>query len=104
MLCINLRERYGHRYAIGVDESGRASDPWYLRLEGRSGHIYPVGPHELGAATNGPRVVAKLAAIPGVEISQDGDDGANALFAEELLSKVARVLRLRSARSRGGAR
>lgn len=102
MNCIDLKDKYGHKYRVEHDESYRAErgrDPWLLIIPCRHGHIYPYGGDLLGAATNcrGP-VANRLKALPGVQVVQDGDDGINVTFRLEQFDVVAAVLKPRRRR------
>ncbi len=105
--CLNLREIAGRTYRVAKEESYYAQygpraiveDPWLLILPGTNGHVYPWNASKLAATTNKRgRVSAALAALPGVEVWQDGDDGITILFSPDLLPQVAALLRLRRRR------
>ncbi len=99
--CINLRERYGRSYKVGYEESyyaqygprARVEDPWLQIIPCRAGHIFPHGGTKLAAVTNklGP-TARKLAAIPGVTLWQDGDDGVTVLFDVADFDRVAAII------------
>lgn len=100
---INLQSEFGGRWQIAVDESAgsHGNDPWCQVVVCRHGLIYPVGPSLLGAATDRPgEVVHQLRQIDGVEVVQDGDDGANVVFHRAQLRYVERVMRPRRVRKR----
>jgi hypothetical protein len=104
--CIDLKVRFGDRFRVIHEESyladhgerGRACDPWLQLIPCRNGHIYPHGAL-LGASTNnrGPTARA-LAALPGVRVVQDGDDGINAVFPIAEFEAVAAILKPRRRR------
>ena len=105
--CIDLRERFGRRYRVAFEESyyaehgapAHVDDPWLQVIPGRRGHVYPWGGERLAASTNtSGRTAARLKALPGVEVCQDGSDGATVLFTVELLDQVADLLVLRRRR------
>ena len=99
--CIDLKEHFGDLYRVVYEESyqaerghnGRAHDPWLLTIPCRHGHIYPHGGTQLGASTNtlGP-IANRLAALPGVRVVQDGDDGVNIVFDVGDFDQVAAVM------------
>lgn len=105
--CIDLKERFGHKYKIGKDPAYAAEygpnawthDPWLLTLECRNGHIYPHGGDYLAAATRGRGTVATaLAKLPCVEVVQDGADGINAKFHVKDFAAVADLMKPRRKR------
>jgi hypothetical protein len=107
MDCVNVRERFGQRYRVEYEESYYAERPEYRSAEEvwlqiipcQRGHIYPHGGKMLAAATNGPGpIVKKLLAVPGAQMWQDGDDGANILFPVEQFEDVAKLMRARRRR------
>ena len=98
---INLKAEFGNRWQIGLDEAarGRWADPWNYTIRCKHGHLYPVDGDRIGAATDrAGAIVRKLRAIDGVEVFQDGEDGANAVFNRAKLRFIARVMKPRSAR------
>ena len=98
---INLKAEFGNKWQIGLDEAanGRWADPWNYIVRCRYGHLYPVDGDRIGAATNRAGVIVrKLAAIEGVDIFQDGEDGANVVFHRANLRFIARVMKPRSVR------
>jgi hypothetical protein len=106
-VCIDLRALFGDRFKVvrgELHDSPRGSAPdrddlWLLIILCRRGHIYVHSSSRLGVATGyrGPSAAA-LAAIPGVEVLQDGDDGINAAFRIELFDQVAAIVRPRRRR------
>jgi len=105
--CIDLKEHFGNRYKVTHEESyqaesgesGRLHDPWLLKIPCTNGHIYPHGSDFLAASTNHRRRVAKrLAALPGVEVRQDGDDGINVVFHVDDFEEVAAIMHPRRKR------
>ena len=105
--CIDLAASFGHKYRIGRDPAYAAEygqravhDPWLLTIPCRRGEIYPHGGAVLAVGTRARgRICLALSAIPGVVVSQDGDDGINATFHVSLLPKVAAVIRPKSKRT-----
>jgi len=98
---IDLKAEFGGKWQIGLDEAagGRWADPWNYIVRCRHGHLYPVDGDRIGAATDrAGAIVRKLRAIDGVEVFQDGEDGANAVFHRAKLRFIARVMKPRSAR------
>jgi hypothetical protein len=101
--CINLKKRFGKKYRIVWDESRqkREDDPWFMQIPCLRGHIYPHGGDRLGFASNsrGPSLNV-LKAIPGVEVEQDGTDGANLSFPVDIFDQIAKLVRPRQKRQR----
>lgn len=90
---MNLKTLFGRRHRVLTDEVGDQI------LLCRYGHIYVHGPEKLGVATNGRRIGLKLAAIPGVEVWQDGDDdGMNLIFPVTAFDAVAMIIQPRRRR------
>jgi len=102
MRCINLRERFGRRYRIAIEEGHRRRnpDPWSLLIVCRYGEIYPFGGDRLAASVAGHRgVAARLRRLLHVKIEQDGDYGElTASFDARHFSEVARIMRPRRRR------
>lgn len=101
MNCINLKAEFGGKWQIGLDEAarGRWADPWNYVVRCRYGHLYPVDGDRIGAATDrAGAIVRKLRTIDGVDVFQDGEDGANVVFHRAKLRYIARVMRPRSVR------
>ena len=83
MTCINLLETFGGRYVITFDEAysprnvPRAKlDPWMMTIsgQGKGVTIYPQGGTMLAIEVNRrPSIVAKLSALEGLKLRQDGD-------------------------------
>ncbi len=99
---IDLKAEFGSKWQIGLDEAanGRWADPWNYVIRCRHGHLYPVDGDRIGAATDRPgAIVRKLRAIDGVDIFQDGEDGANVVFHRAKLRFIARVMKPRSVRT-----
>lgn len=101
MTPIDLKAEFGGKWQIGLDEAarGRWADPWNYIVLCRHGHLYPAGGDRIGAATDrAGAIVRKLRAIEGVEIFQDGEDGANAVFDRAKLRFIQRVMKPRTVR------
>jgi hypothetical protein len=106
-VCINLRERYGHKYRVNYEESyyaqygphARVEDPWLQIIPGARGHVFPWDETRLAASTNTSGSIAtKLKALPYTEVRQDGADGVNVIFPADRLDEVAAMLQLRRRR------
>jgi hypothetical protein len=94
--CINLRDEYGDRFRIGLDEAagGRSGNPWNFQILCRFGHICPWGGDLLAASTKGSGSVAnRLKKLAGVEVIHDGDDGATVVFPQALFKKIAALMK-----------
>ncbi len=101
MTCINLRERFGDRYKIGHDEAAvtyaEQRDPWMQTLPcARAGlTVYPAGGEDLALECDTrPGIARRVAAIPGVRISQDGGWGGEMTFRFDvaLFDQVAAIV------------
>jgi hypothetical protein len=101
MTPIDLKAEFGGKWQIGLDEAarGRWADPWNYIVPCRHGHLYPVDGDRIGAATNrAGAIVRKLRGIDGVDVFQDGEDGANVVFHRAKLRFIARVMKPRTSR------
>ena len=105
--CVNLKDMFGDRYKIGVDESydaerpefRRQEEPWLTHVVCQHGHIGVWGDDQLVACTKNAGPVAKrLIALPFTEVAQDGTDGANVVFDLEHFEEVAEIMRPRKRR------
>lgn len=106
MTPIDLKAEFGGKWQIGLDEAarGRWADPWNYIVRCKHGHLYPVDGDRIGAATNrAGAIVRKLRAIDGVEVFQDGEDGANAVFDRAKLRFIQRVMKPRPVRQLSAA-
>jgi hypothetical protein len=106
MKPIDLKAEFGGKWQIGLDEAarGRWADPWNYIVPCRHGHLYPVDGDRIGAATNrAGAIVRKLRAIDGVDVFQDGEDGANVVFHRAKVRFIARVMKPRTARQLSSA-
>src|SRR6476660_4953227 len=102
LTCIDLDAIFDGRFRVTYEESyyeergegGRLKDPWLRMIPCRHGIIYPNGGDYLGASTTlrGP-IAGRLAALPCVRVSQDGDDGVNAIFHVDDFETVAAVMK-----------
>jgi hypothetical protein len=80
--CVNLLEAFGKDYKVTFDPAydrrlvpRRCLGPWMMQLpcRGKGVCIYPHGGDRLAVEVDGrPGLAKKLAAIPGVELWQDG--------------------------------
>ena len=94
--CINLAERYGHRYRIVYEEQVAewpvAERSWLARIACRYGHVGVQGGEFLHAFTDRARIGAKLRALPFVERAQ-GDAEVRIVFHVAHLAEVLAILR-----------
>ncbi len=91
---MNLKARYGRTYRIAGEEGSKPRDPAGFIIPCRRGHPIDVhGWNLLGVATNGRGLVKRLLAVPGLKVTQDGDDGINAKFPPESFAAVAAIVR-----------
>jgi hypothetical protein len=102
--CLNLRERFGERFKVTMEESfhaerDRGDVPALQIIQGRRGHVYPWDGTRLAANTSKAGGTAKrLKALPWVEVYTDGSDGVTVLFPVDRLDEVADLLLLRRRR------
>src|SRR5205085_98126 len=95
----NLLSAYGTRFRITFDEAYSARnrprshlDPWMMEIPCRFGTIYPYGGAKLAVEMRcGPKST-QLAALPGVQLSQDGDRELTFLFDAVDFSKVSAIV------------
>jgi hypothetical protein len=87
---IGFTEEHRQRFRVSIEEGGQRSDPYAFVIEGSRGQIFVYGEGRFGVATIGNRL--KLRAQPWLTITQDGDDGFNAVFPAERLNSVARLI------------
>jgi len=103
-MLINLREAYGKQFRIDYDRYIDGSpinraDPWTMQLKSAIGHVYVHSESHLGFATDRNR--PSLRKIPELQLVQDGNDGQNYIFRQELLPGLAKKLKLRTRRQVG---
>jgi hypothetical protein len=100
--CPNLKELFGDRYRIKVEESHGAErgteikrnvDPWLLIIPCQNGHICPWDEDLLAACTSHRRFVVRDLVAVGCTVVQDGDDGVNATFPVEAFDEVAEIMK-----------
>ena len=106
--CTNLREVFGAKYRITFDPAysprnvPRAKlDPWMMQIRcaGRGVIIYPHSGTILAIEVDRrPSIAAKLAAMEGVKLRQDGDTEKTFLFDARLFDQVAQVVKPRKRR------
>ena len=83
--CPNLKELFGDRFRVVVEESYYADtgnekrvavDPWLLLIPGKHGHCFPWSETRLAVSVDGHTGIAKrIARLPCVQVEQDGDFG-----------------------------
>src|SRR5262249_32920072 len=103
MTCINLLTLFGDGYRITFDEAYNPRnvprvklDPWMMQIpcQGRGVTIYPHGGTTLAVEVDRrPSIAAKLAALEGLKLHQDGDTEMTLLFDVGLFEKVAEIVR-----------
>jgi hypothetical protein len=106
MRCINLLERWGRSYRIAFDASYDPKgvrrdklDPWYMTIPCRYGTVYPVGGDRLAVEVDyRPHIAKRLAALPGVVLSQNGDMEKTFSFPVAMFEAVAAIVRPRRRR------
>jgi len=108
MTCINLLDLLGDNYRITFDSAYSARgvprnklDPWMMQIpgQGRGVTIYPYGADMLAVEVDRrPSIVAKLKAIEGLKLHQDGDIEKTFLFDVALFEQVAEVVKPRRKR------
>lgn len=102
-VCVNLADRYGAVYRITYDPAYDPAhvphdkrDPRYMQMPCDRGTIYPHGGEMLAVEVDyRPKVAAKVAALPGVVVHQDGDHEKTFLFDVSLFAQVAALVRPR---------
>ena len=78
--------------------------PWSYTVRCKYEHLYPVEVDHPGAATDrSGLIVRELRATDGVDIFQDGEDGANVVFHLAKLRFIARVMKPKSIRKLSSA-
>lgn len=90
---MNLKSGYGQTYRIAREEGSEPRDPAGFIMPCRRGHIYVHGRELLGAFIGRGPTARKLAALPGVKLHTDGDDGITITFAPERFAAVATLIR-----------
>jgi hypothetical protein len=97
----NLKKLYGKKYRIDYERKVDGTpinrqDPFTMQLRSTIGHVYVHSETHLGFATD--RNCPSLRKVPELELIQDGADGQNFIFKQELLPSLARKLKLRTRR------
>ena len=105
---INLRESFGGEYRITFDEAYEPAhvpiekrDPWMMQIPcaGRGITIYPYGSTVLAIEVDRrPSIAAKLTALNGLRLHQDGDVERTYLFDLSLFDQVAEIVKPRKRR------
>ena len=94
--CINLSERFGHRFRITFEEQVAewpvAERPWLARIACKYGHVGVQGGDRLHAFTDRPRLGAQLRALPFIERAQ-GDVEVRVVFDASHLAAVLAILK-----------
>ena len=101
MKCVNLQKRFGREFRIEYEESYYAErtkktleDPWLMIMLCQHGHICPWGDNLLAACTDKNGSVAnRLRKHPLITITQDADDGVNALFDVKHFDEIAAIMK-----------
>ncbi len=105
--CMDLRQLFGDKYRLAVEESYYAErpqfrkqeEPWLTFIVCRYGQIGVWGGNLLVASTRGLGSVAiRLKALPFAQVVQDGSDGVNVTFALEHFDAVAEIMKPRKRR------
>lgn len=105
--CVNLKELFGDRFKLDVDESyyaersefRREEEPWLTHIICLHGTIGVWGDNLLVASTSSTGPVAKrLKALPFIQVAQDASDGVNVVFPVQHFEEVAEIMRLRKRR------
>ena len=99
--CVILAERFGDCFKIDFDPAynpkGRRRknlDQWYMLIPCKCGHIYPHGGQMLAFASDSRGALAKRLIRSGlVKVTQDGDDGINAIFHVDDFDAVAAIVK-----------
>ena len=104
---MDLKELFGDRFRLEVEESyyaerpefRREEEPWLTQIVCQYGHIGVWGGNLLVASTNKAGTVARrLKALPFVQVAQDGGDGVNVTFDLEHFEAVAEIMKPRKRR------
>jgi len=78
---INLKDQYGDRFKIDIDESAfckkeSPKNPWYFKIMCKYGDIYPVSDKKLGFHCTGEKIRGRLHKDhPEIEAQNWSDDG-----------------------------
>jgi hypothetical protein len=105
--CVDLREQFGDRFQITMEESyhaqygenARTGDFWYMTIRCQHGEIIPWGDDYLAACTDRRGAIAKkLGQLPCTTVVQDGSDGTSVLFHVRDFEPVAELMKPRRRR------
>jgi hypothetical protein len=107
MAMINLKESYGKRYKVFMDEAWECEKnrqeedkPWYYELRGKYGFIYPYGDTTLGVMVTSEIIKGRLKRdFKGrVNIFWDGDGEGVFLFNPTIIHEIAAMIKVRRKR------
>jgi len=105
VIPINLKEEYGDRFKIDIDESAfckkeSPKNPWYFKIMCKYGDIYPVSDKKLGFHCTGERIRGRLQKDhPEIEARNWSDDGeAIFIFDQEQFDIIAEYAKPRRRR------
>jgi hypothetical protein len=94
--CVNLQEHFGADYKITWDPAHlprESPDPWLMQIPARYGAIFPHGGELLAVEIDGhARVAARVRALLGVTIHQNGDSEWTFLFNVDQFDAVAAIV------------
>jgi hypothetical protein len=106
--CIDLKQQFGKRYKIGVEESVECpsynTDPWYWEILCRIGpkkwksRIYSYGGEYLAVMVTSNVIANRMRSWPELEVVQDADDAVVFKFHADHLDEVARAVGARTRR------
>jgi len=97
--CINLLETFGSEYKISFDEAydprrRQNLDPWMMTIPCRYGCIYPDGGQYLRVDIDyHNKIAARVAALPGCTLVQDGDDEKTVRFHVDQFEAVTKLVK-----------
>lgn len=98
MTCINLREQFGKKYRITLDEAAftksEKADPWMQQIPCRGDGItiYPFGGDFLAVEVNDRGLLAVKLKNLGVKQTQDGDTEKTFIFPVSQFKQVAKIV------------
>jgi len=101
---LNLKDLYGERYKITLDESAFCEkeskrDLWYFQIPCKYGHIYSISDMYLGFWCDSGVIKARMVReAPEIELVQDSDDEGVFRFTPEQFEIVAKYARPRRRR------
>ena len=107
--CVNLKERFGDRFKVELEEAHRAETvdrpteaPWLMVIPCDHGHIYPHGDSILSAYSDRPGARKKLKGMACCTIHQEGEKEVTVNFDVKDFDQVAEVMKPRK-RNKGRA-